>query len=240
MSISFEELDYQETEMGLLILRRRRMVSLEGVDVFEIKLGDSFLMSSLFTKVEIALAELGLAELDAMELDVVVGGLGLGYTAHAALENPSVRSLIVIDALSPVIDWHRRGLVPLGAQLTSDPRCRFVHADFFRLAGEAALDPENPDKRFHAVLLDIDHSPQALLHSRHGSFYEDKALRRLAAQLHPGGVFAMWSDDPPEEEFLRALDLAFGSSRAHIVQFHNPLLDCEAASTVYVARTAER
>jgi hypothetical protein len=46
----------------------------------------------------------------------------------------------------------------------------------------------------------------------------------------------MWSDDPPEEEFMAALDLAFGNSRAHIVPFHNPLLDCEAASTVYVAQ----
>jgi spermidine synthase len=238
MSINFEELDYQETELGQLILRRRRMLSLEGAEVFEIKLGDSFLMSSLFTKVEVALAELALAELHADRLDVVVGGLGLGYTARAALENPAVKSVVVIEALPAVIDWHRRGLVPLGAQLTSDPRCRFLHGDFFRLADCAALDPENPGKRFHAVLLDIDHSPRALLHPRHGSFYESKALRRLAAHLHPGGVFAMWSDDPPEEEFLQALDLAFGSSRAHIVQFHNPLLDCDAASTVYVARAA--
>jgi len=238
MTIDFEELDYQKTELGELILRRRRMVSLQGTEVFEIKLGDSFLMSSLFTKVEIALAELALAELDAGELDVVVGGLGLGYTACAALQNPSVRSLVVIDALSAVIDWHRRGLVPLGARLTSDPRCRFLHGDFFRLADGADLDPENPGKRFHAVLLDIDHSPRALLHPRHGAFYESNALRRLAAHLHPGGVFAMWSDDPPEEEFLEALDLAFGNSRAHIVQFHNPLLDCDTGSTVYVARTA--
>lgn len=239
MSIDFEELDYQETELGELSLRRRRMVSLEGREVFEIKLGDSFLMSSLFTRVEIALADLGLAELETGELDVVVGGLGLGYTARAALDNPSVRSVLVIDALLPVIDWHRRGLVPLGAQLTSDPRCRFLHGDFFQLANSPALDPENPGKRFHAVLLDIDHSPRALLHPRHGSFYQGKSLGRLAAQLHPGGVFAMWSDDPPEEEFLHALAAAFGSSRAHIVQFHNPLLDCAAASTVYVARAAE-
>ena len=239
MSINFEELDYQPTELGELILRRRRMVSLEGTEVFEIKLGESFLMSSLFTKVEVALAELALAELQVNKLDVVVGGLGLGYTARAALEHPAVESLLVIEALPAVIDWHRRGLVPLGAQLTSDPRCRFLHGDFFRLADRAALDPEKPGKRFHAVLLDIDHSPRALLHPRHGSFYKGKALRRLAAQLHPGGVFAMWSDDPPEEEFLQALDLAFASSRAHIVQFHNPLLDCRAASTVYVARTAE-
>jgi spermidine synthase len=235
MSIDFEELDYQKTELGELSLRRRRMVSLEDTEVFEIKLGDSFLMSSLFTKVEIALAELGLAELGAGEFDVVVGGLGLGYTARAALENPSVKTVLVIDALSPVIDWHRRGLVPLGAQLTSDPRCRFLHGDFFRLAS-TAFDPENPGKRFHAVLLDIDHSPRALLHPRHASFYEGESLRRLAAQLHPAGVFAMWSDDAPDEEFLQALDLAFESSRAHIVQFHNPLLDCDAASTVYVAR----
>lgn len=237
MSIDFEELDYQKTELGELILRRRRLVSLEGAEVFEIKLGDSFLMSSLFTKVEVALAELALAELDADELEVVVGGLGLGYTARAALENVAVKSVVVIEALPAVIDWHRRGLVPLGARLASDPRCRFVHGDFFRLAGASTLDPENPGQRFHAVLLDIDHSPQALLHPRHGSFYESKALGRLAAQLHPGGVFAMWSDDPPEEEFLQALDLAFGNSRAHIVPFHNPLLDCDAASTVYVART---
>jgi spermidine synthase len=239
MSIDFEELDFQKTELGELSLRRRRMVSLEGREVFEIKLGDSFLMSSLFTRVEIALAELGLAELETRGLDVVVGGLGLGYTARAALDNPSVKSVLVIDALLPVIDWHRRGLVPLGAQLTSDPRCRFLHGDFFQLATSSALDPENPGKRFHAVLLDIDHSPRALLHPRHGSFYEGKSLRRLATQLHPGGVFAMWSDDPPEEEFLHLLETAFETSRAHIVQFHNPLLDCAAASTVYVARAAE-
>jgi hypothetical protein len=236
MSINFEELDYQKTELGELILRRRRMLSLEDTEVFEIKLGASFLMSSLFTKVEVALAELALAELQADALDVVVGGLGLGYTARAALQNPAVKSLVVVEALPAVIDWHRRGLVPLGAQLTSDPRCRFFHGDFFRLADCAALDPENPGKLFHAVLLDIDHSPRDLLHPSHGSFYHGNALRRLAAQLHPGGVFAMWSDDPPEEEFLQALDLAFASSRAHIVSFHNPLLECEAASTVYVAR----
>jgi spermidine synthase len=237
VSINFEELDYQQTNLGELILRRRRMLSLEGVEVYEIKLGDSFLMSSLFTKVEIALAELTLSELRAEAFDVVVGGLGLGYTARAALENPAVKSVTVIEALSAVIDWHRRGLVPLGEQLTSDPRCRFMHGDFFKLSHSASLDPETPGRRFHAILLDIDHSPQSLLDPGHRSFYEAAGLRRMATHLHPGGVFGMWSDDPPEEGFLKALDEAFGESRAHIVPFHNPLLDCDAASTVYVART---
>ncbi len=236
MSINFEELDYQQTELGELILRRRRMLSLEGAEVFEIKLGDSFLMSSLFTKVEIALAELALAELYSDKLDVVVGGLGLGYTARAALENPAVKSVVVIEALPAVIGWHRRGLVPLSAQLTADPRCRFAHGDFFKLATSASLDPENPGKRFHAILLDIDHSPRSLLDQRHQSFYEAEGLSGVAAHLHAGGVFAMWSDDPPEEEFLQALDVAFADTRAHVVTFYNPLLECDSASTVYVAR----
>ena len=137
-----------------------------------------------------------------------------------------------------MIDWHRQGLVPLGAQLTADARCRFVHGDFFALANSNALDPDNPGKKFHAILLDIDHSPRNLLHSRHRSFYGVDGLRQLALHLHPGGVFAMWSDDPPDEEFLTALDGAFAECRAHIVTFHNPLAECDFASTVYVARAA--
>jgi len=236
MSVNFEELDYQQTELGELVLRRRRLVSLKGADVFEIKLGDSFLMSSLFTEVEVALARLALSELHADRLEVVVGGLGLGYTARAALEHPAVKSVVVIEALAAVIDWHRRGLVPLGKQLTADPRCRVVKGDFFKLA-TTFFDPENPGKRFHAILLDIDHSPRSLLHQRHRTFYEAEGLRQVAGQLRPGGVFAMWSDDPPDEEFLEALADAFVDARAHIVSFHNPLMDCQSASTVYVART---
>ena len=85
-----------------------------GLDIYEIKLGDEFLMSSRFTVAEIELARLGLAALGRADLDVVVGGLGLGYTAQAVLENPSVRSLIVVDALAEVIEWHEQGLLPLG------------------------------------------------------------------------------------------------------------------------------
>jgi spermidine synthase len=43
-----------------------------------------------------------------------------------------VRSLIVVDARAEVIEWHQQGLLPLGKQLTGDPRCRFVHDDSSR------------------------------------------------------------------------------------------------------------
>jgi spermidine synthase len=237
MGETFEELDFQQTEMGDLSLRRRRVMSLGGLEIFEIKLGDKYLMSSLFTKTEIALVDLALSELEPGVFDVVVGGLGLGYTARAALENSAVRSVAVIEAIPAVIDWHRRGLVPLGAQLTSDPRCRLVRGDFFALVNSDSLDPENPGKRFHAILLDIDHSPRDRLHARHDSFYGVDGLRRLAGHLHSGGVFAMWSDDSPDEEFMQALHAAFGDCRAHIVSFENPLMGRDSASTVYVARS---
>src|SRR5258708_7956382 len=113
MSLYFEELDYRSTPIGALSLRRRREMSL-GVDVFEIKLGDDFLMTSLFTASEIALARLGLAERSGSDLDVVVGGLGLGYTAQAVLEHEAVPSLVIVEALEAAIDWHQQGLLPLG------------------------------------------------------------------------------------------------------------------------------
>ena len=235
----FEELDYCRTPIGDLTLRRRRALSLDGVEVFEVKLDDDFLMSSLVNHSEIALAELALAELDADQMDVVVGGLGLGYTARAALDQPAVRSVLVVEYLVEVIDWHRRGLVPLGAELTADRRCRLINGDFFAMLNSPGqnLDPQAPGKRFHAILVDIDHSPRSLLHAGHSPFYEPDGLRRVASHLLPGGIFALWSADPPDEDFLQKLDAAFDSSKAHVVEFRNPLLNYDDLNTIYVART---
>src|SRR6266576_983618 len=107
MSADYAELDCRQTPLGELTLRRRRILSLDRLEIYEVKLGDAFLMSSLFHEVEEALADLGL------------------------------------DALSAVIEWHERGLVPLGPELTGDPRCRFIHGDFFALAAtpEHGVDP---------------------------------------------------------------------------------------------------
>jgi spermidine synthase len=241
MSADFAELDYRQTPLGELVLRRRRVLELDGIEVFEVKLGEAFLMSSLFHEVEVALADLALTALDEGALDVVVGGLGLGYTARAVLRHASVRSLVVVDFLEPVIEWHQQGLVPLGKELSADSRCRLVQGDFFAMAAEpqSGFDPVAPGRRFHVVLLDIDHSPKNLLHERHGAFYGEKGLRKLAEQIHPGGVFALWSDDAPDPEFLSALGRVFESSEAREVRFYNPLLERDSASTVYVAKKSQ-
>jgi hypothetical protein len=233
---AFEELDFQRTPIGDLALRRRRVAALDDAKVYEVTLGNGFLMSSLFHEVEVALADLALAG-RAGPLDVVVGGLGLGYTAQAALRHETVRSVVVVEALEAVIGWHERGLVPLGPELCADPRCRFVAADFFALAADPAkgFDPEVSAARFHAVLLDIDHSPRNLLDVRNGAFYQTNGLRGLAEQIHAGGIFGLWSDDPPEEEFLQSLREVFLNAQAEVVKFDNPILERESASTVYLA-----
>ena len=237
MAVVFEELDYQKTPLGEISLRRRSEPKLEGKIVYEVKLGDEFLMSSLFTESEIQLARLGLAALEGTDFDIVVGGLGLGYTAVAALENPSVRSLMVVEVMEPVIDWHRRGLVPLGKELASDPRCTIVHADFFELAASTSggFDRSAPTRLVHAVLLDIDHSPSHWLNPGNSTFYTTSGLRNLADKLHPGGVFGLWSNDPPDAEFTCLLDTVFHSTESHIVTFPNPYSGGESSCTVYLA-----
>jgi len=238
MSLSFEELDYRVTPIGALSLRRRRELT-SGADVFEIKLGAEHLMSSLFTTSEIALAKLGLAHLSSNAPNVVVGGLGLGYTAQAVLEHEAVSSLIVVEALDAVIEWHESGLLPLGPALTSDPRCRFIHGDFFALAAsEDGFDPDMPARKFDAILVDIDHSPDFHLDQKNADFYQIEELRQLSTHLNPGGVFGLWSNDPPDEKFTARLAEVFAYARAEPVSFHNPLQNREFTQTVYLAWTA--
>lgn len=240
----FEELDYRETPIGGLSLRRRREHRL-GVDILEIMLGEEHLMSSLFTASEIALARLGLAALPGDHLDVVVGGLGLGYTAKAVLEDPRVASLTVIDLLQPVIDWHESGLIPLGPELTGDARCRLLQGDFFALAAhpandsEQGFDPDTPARRFDAILVDIDHSPDALLDDRSAGFYRPEGLQALAAHLKPGGIFGLWSDARADEEFTARMAGVFAEAWPEPVTFHNPLQDNEFTQTVYLGRAGE-
>jgi spermidine synthase len=233
----FEELAWRSTPMGEISLRRRHD-PLVDVEVYEVKLDDEFLMSSLFTVAEVELARQSLAMLDGDGLDVVVGGLGLGYTATTVLADPRVRSLLVVDAVEEVISWHERGLLPFAATLTADHRCRLVHGDFFALTADpAGYHPDRPRQAMHAVLVDIDHSPRHLLHPGHAPFYTRDGLRRLARHLCSGGVFGLWSNDPPDPEFTVVLADVFATARAEVVEFDNPLQRRTATNTIYLAQT---
>jgi spermidine synthase len=228
MIARFEELDFQQTPMGELTLRRR-VEPETGETVFEVKLGEEFLMSSLFVVAEEELARLGLAA-HANPRDVMVGGLGLGYTAVAALADPRVTRLAVVETMSAVIDWHERKLLPASAQLVDDPRTSLVQDDFFAVMRADAVET------WDAILVDIDHSTEHQLDPSHADLYTVDGLRSLARHLRPGGVFALWSDDPPEPGFLSHLETVFPSVDAHVVSFDNFLTGGVSTNSVYVAR----
>ena len=238
MSRLFEEIDYRETPIGPVSLRRRRLLSLD-MDVFEIILGDEHLMSNLFTASEIALSKLALEKLEGEGLDIVVGGLGMGYTAAAALEDPRVNSLIVIEFLDAVIDWHAAGYLPLNPPLSDDKRCRIVRGDFFAMSDSVeGFDPAAPERKFDAILIDIDHSPDWLLDARSEGFYSASGLNKLAAHLRPGGIMGLWSDAVEDPEFTQHLKTVFHEVFAEAVTFDNPLQNKPFTQTVYLARKA--
>ena len=173
--------------------------------------------------------------------DVAVGGLGLGYTAEAALEHSVLGSLLVVEYLQPVIDWHRKGLVPIGSRIADDKRSRISQGDFFAAALDPAVgfDPENPGRKFDAILLDVDHSPSRHLKGFRGGFYEEAGIKQLAKNLKPGGVFGLWSDDPPEDEFMDILAAAFDEVWGQEVVFPNPLEEREEVNGIYIAKMAK-
>ncbi|MBO9460975.1 spermidine synthase [Labrenzia sp. R5_0] len=233
----FEELDYAPTPIGAISLRRRHILALK-TDVFEILLGEEHLMSSLFTASEIALADKGLAALDGDKLDVLVGGLGLGYTAQAVLAHESVADLIVVDLLAPVIRWHEEGLVPMKTELADNPRCRLVQGDFFAMAAsEDGFDRDQPGRQYDALLIDIDHTPERLLHGGSKGFYTPEGLRAVQRFVKPGGIVGLWSDEAPDEAITALLGQAFDAAWAEPVVFANPLQDGrEVTQAVYLGR----
>ncbi len=241
MSFIFEELDCQSSPIGDISLRRRSEPRLKNQIIFEVKLGDEFLMSSLFVEAEEQLSTLGLAALKRnghlKDLEIIVGGLGLGYTAVEALKDPDVKLMRVIDVMQPVISWHQRGLLPVGDILATDTRSELVQGDFFKLATAAdeGFDKNKPQDKVHAVLLDIDHSPSHWLNDANQSFYTEASLKRLAEKIYSGGIFALWSNELPDEAFSDLLSRIFVNCEAHTITFPNPYTGEASCNSVYVA-----
>jgi len=236
MSLLFKEIDSQTSSIGQISLRRRRIPVFGDRDIYEVKLGDEFLMSSMFVEAEEALSTLGLAAVQGDDLNVVVGGLGLGYTAVTALKDERIAELLVVDALDTVINWHKDELVPLGKILNSDTRNRYVLGSFFDLAIDPSIgfDICDAGKKFDAILLDIDHSPTEFLDVANASFYTSENLALMAEQLKPKGVFAMWSQNLPEEQFETLLKTVFETVESHVVSFFNPMQNNVSTNSVYV------
>jgi spermidine synthase len=213
-------LDCQQTVLGELILRRGKVQTLDDAVVYEVLLDDEMLMSSAVTVSETALANLGLKAWGTKPCRVLVGGLGLGYTAHAAAQAPSVTSVDVLELLEPVLGWHSTGRVPLGRELTLHPRVRLLQGDFFAWVHDRSGSPAS--HRYDLILVDIDHASDFLLQPSHSSFYSEAGLGALLDCLTDDGVFAYWSSAHEEHAMAENLRRVFPVVEEHAVDFYDP------------------
>ncbi len=190
-----------DTRIGELVLIHRVPQADPDAPFVELLVDGRTLMSGYNTLSERALAERGIARHEGEGLRVLVGGLGLGHTAHEALASPRVAAVDVVEFVPEVVDWFERDLIPLAAELRADPRCQLIQDDVY---GRLALPPT---VHYDLLLVDVDHAPHDPLagESATATFYSAEGLRRVARHLSPGGILAVWScaDAPEFEAVLR-------------------------------------
>lgn len=204
---NLEILAYEDTPLGPLCLRRRELLSEPGTVVTEVTLDHEFLMSSYNTDSERAISNRAIEIHGGDELRVLVGGLGLGYTARELLRHENVASVEVVEFLPEVIAWLRQGLVPLSAELNAAANLRITAGDVYqRLLAE-------PREHFDLIVIDVDHSPSDQLGEQDHTFYTASGLASAKDHLRQGGILAVWSY-AESSGFATALRNTFG--RVHV------------------------
>lgn len=231
MASNFKVLAYEESPLGVICLRRRELLSVPGAIVTEITLDHELLMSSYHTDSERALSTCALDRHEGDELNVLIGGLGLGYTARELLRSNAVESVVVVEFLPQVVDWMRDGLVPLSEELNGDSRFRVVQGDVYEMLAAA------PERTFDLILIDVDHSPDERLGERNADFYTEAGLRQARRHLAPGGVLGVWSyaENSP---FVTALRAVFARVDIEPVTFDNRLTEETETNWLFLALDA--
>jgi spermidine synthase len=231
---NLEFLGYEETSIGTLSLRRRSLLSRPGTVVTEILLDHELLMTSYITDSERALSRVAREMHAGSELRVMVGGLGLGYTAWEIAQAPGVERIEVVEFVPAVIEWMRAGLMPLSSQLNSDSRVSFVSGDVFE---RLSLPPNADEDPFDLILIDVDHSPAEQLDDANpNEFYTAHGLRAAQRLLAPEGILGVWSY-AQSSPFADALHETFEEVRVEAVTFFNDLVDAETTDWIFFART---
>jgi len=182
-----EYLAATERSIGMLHLSRHWRQE-EDTWVYEVYIDGALLMSSISPLSERELATRAIAAHKGEgPLRILVGGLGLGHTAEAALESPRAGLVRVVDRMDFVIDWMKDGLLPLSKLLTEDPRVEFVQSDVYAdMLGDAT-------ETFDLILMDVDHAPHMPLDPSSLPFYTPEGQKQVARHLKPGGILAVWS-----------------------------------------------
>lgn len=210
---------------GETLLRERRRPG--GEPVHELVVGGVFAMDSSETTSERELAGFAAGARGA----VLVGGLGLGYTAAAVLDQrPGPARLDVVELDPHLVAWARQGVTPLLARVARDPR---THLDVGDVA--TALSGGGPATGpWDAILLDVDNGPDFLVHAHNASLYQDAALAAAWRRLAPGGVLAVWCQGPAPDVLGRMRRLDAGAAEQRYA------VEREGRHFSYVVLTARR
>lgn len=189
-----------DTKIGELQLLHRTPRADPNAPFHELLVDGRTLMSSYNDVSERALAARSIERHGGDQLRVLVGGLGLGHTAHEALRSDRVAAVDVIEFVPEVIEWFEDDVLPLAPDLRADSRLEVIFDDVYtRLA-------KGPTETYDLLLVDVDHAPDDPLsaQSEAAMFYSEEGLRRVAAHLRPGGMLGVWScaDNVSFEETL--------------------------------------
>jgi spermidine synthase len=193
-----------ESERGELVLRLRDEDG-DGTTL-ELRANGVFVMDTRETRSERALAQEALARHDE-PARVLVGGLGLGFTLAAVLDDERVRRVTVVEIEPALVGWLLDETVPSGPALLADERVELVVDDVARAL--AATAPGAYD----AVLLDVDNGPGYLVHDANAALYGVDLLAATRRALAPGGLCVIWSADR-NEPLHQALGEVFGDAEA--------------------------
>ncbi len=226
---NFKILAYEPTPLGILCLRRRELLGEPGTVVTEVTLNHEFLMSSYHTASERALASVALDMFRGQDVQVLIGGLGLGYTASEVLASGRVSQVDVVELLPQVVEWLDQGLIPLADSLQSDPRLLVSQDDVY----ERLLRP--PTKLFDLILIDVDHSPDDRLSEADNPFYTEAGLRQARQHLATDGVLGVWSY-AESSPFADALRQVFREVRIEPVIFDNTHINETVTDWLFFAR----
>lgn len=185
------------------------MVLARRDDEWVVRYGGKVLMSSRQHGSEDALAELALPKARHRRA-VLVGGLGLGFTARAALERVPTDSRVVVAELTPaLLDWNRRLVGKLAGRPLDDPRCRVHLGDVMDRIAESR-------GAWDAILLDVDNGPGSMVHEANHRIYGHGGVAACHAALAEGGVLAVWSAHH-DEPYLRRLQQGGFQATARVV-----------------------
>jgi spermidine synthase len=218
------------TALGTIYLLEREILSQPGTLVLELFFDHALLMSSLNTHSERELARQAIAMRARGDLHVLVGGLGLGYTAREVLDSNQVASLAVVEFLPELIGWFESGVIPLGAELRRDPRFALRRGDVYQM-----LAGPPPARRYDVILIDVDHGPEAHLEDANAAFYTEAVLRSAREHLVPEGILGVWSY-AESSAFGALLGRVFSEVRIERLAFRNPVLEEDEVNWLFLAR----